>query len=556
MRMLLALALLLVASLSLAANVVRELSDAFNAEERFVRAACPLVPELFFEDTDPPFTLQIPRKLARLRDEGVCMRLDKVYTKKHRVYLRLETATGADLELVALPGARDTRRSLLDLEGPPKTERPDLDRRAEIARLVLEELFDFGPAELPDPYCGNLLSRRLHLSRCNHLPAVGNRLYFADHRMAEEQGYRNCNVCMERDERVLQDSYIRARRRAVEQARRFEIVHPPWGNTPAQDQVQRLGSELVRAFPADLPDYDYRFRIVESEYSNALSFPTGFVYLSRALYEAIEDSCELEFILAHELMHNAFHQLYYEEPGPVQVTPIAYTDFLSSQRSYEKEADVLALYLCAMRHGGERARQAARQVLKKLHVLNWDRNLDQKDYKFLTHPALEQRVAYMDSLLLLNESQRYFEGRDEDGHLLARLTPIGLLINESSTQLCCLCSFSDLIEEDRLQRLVSGSRNGSSFSGSAFGVQTGNTDIRLVLADGKELKFNLPGALYAHRQRMIELIFAKEQLIRPGVWLPLIFSNTSHARDLSSLEQVQSAELDIPGVQLTWTTRP
>jgi predicted Zn-dependent protease len=69
--------------------------------------------------------------------------------------------------------------------------------------------------------------------------------------------------------------------------------------------VQELGHRLAAA--AELPDGSVRFAIANMPETNAFSFPSGNVYLSRGLLAFVRTENELANVVAHEVAHVAGH---------------------------------------------------------------------------------------------------------------------------------------------------------------------------------------------------------------------------------------------------------
>lgn len=65
--------------------------------------------------------------------------------------------------------------------------------------------------------------------------------------------------------------------------------------------IQDLGSRL--ASHSDVPDYNYRFFVVDSPQINAFAMPGGYIGVNTGLIEATQSESQLGAVLAHEIAH-------------------------------------------------------------------------------------------------------------------------------------------------------------------------------------------------------------------------------------------------------------
>jgi predicted Zn-dependent protease len=84
-----------------------------------------------------------------------------------------------------------------------------------------------------------------------------------------------------------------------------EIVAPryaAWNNSVEQRRVNDIGRRIAAA--SDRRDIIYSFQILDSPDDNAFALPGGYVYISRGLYEKLDEG-ELAAVLAHQIAHVA-----------------------------------------------------------------------------------------------------------------------------------------------------------------------------------------------------------------------------------------------------------
>jgi len=94
---------------------------------------------------------------------------------------------------------------------------------------------------------------------------------------------------------VSRDQEIRI---GEEAARQMEAKYP----TRRDRRVEGIGWDIVRA--NNLPDYPYRFRVIDRDEVNAVSLPGGPVYVYSGLLRMVgDDDDALAGVIAHELGH-------------------------------------------------------------------------------------------------------------------------------------------------------------------------------------------------------------------------------------------------------------
>jgi len=541
----LATLLLALCAAAQAADPLKELLKEFNAAPRPVRPQHPLAPALFFDEGETPFSAIVPRRLARLAVDGAGFRLDKARERGGVVRLVLATGKAASISVELVPEQGRDGPSMITRRVRERFPGIDSHAAARMARAFLADLFVFGADDGRGDLCANRTSRRLHLRRCNHLPPDSLREVFADWDGALAAGCQPCNICFSLDERVLQDAYVRARRKALEAARLFETIHPPDPEPELQRRVQALGEELVRSVPLEVPAYGYRFAVVESQFSNATSFPTGFDYVSTQLHEAVEDQAELEFLLLHELAHNIFHQIYYEDGRGLLVNPQLLETLTMVKQTSEQEADLVALALLSLRVGRERAAAAAASILSKVYALDWDRPADDRSLAYATHPPLRERTAVLGDKRLQLPAWRRFRALDEDGDPLAELIVIARLASENRTQLLALLRASDLLEDElTLSQLGVG----------AMSMSDRRFPDRLALRDeeGRKAGFNLPQDLYAWKQSLHRWMAPDEPFIKPDTWQLLVFEGFGSACAEVDVERLAELRFEMLAGEARW----
>ena len=185
------------------------------------------------------------------------------------------------------------------------------------------------------------------------------------------------------------------------------------------DYVNKIGQEIVRQHA--FPPFVFRFYIVHEDVYNAFASPAGHVFIYSGLLAAMETEEELAGILAHEVAHvfcrhiserieqskkiglmtlagvltGVFVGGSPEVASAITSSSIAAGQALSLKysREDEREADQVGLkYLSKAGYSGE----GLLRMLQKIRAKHWFGS-DQIPTYVTTHPAIEERIAYLDT---------------------------------------------------------------------------------------------------------------------------------------------------------------
>ncbi len=191
-------------------------------------------------------------------------------------------------------------------------------------------------------------------------------------------------------------------------------------NRKAREYLSGLGQRLVEGIPKG--PFDFNFHLVKSAAVNAFATPGGHVYVNTGLVNLAANEAQLASVLAHEIAHiNARHIAQMIErsqkvnvaalaamiagaflggSGELSAAAIGFslagaaTINLKYSRGQEEEADRLGLaYLVAAGYNS----QAALDFLRSMRRYEFYSN-SVPSY-FLTHPGIENRIRYLDSLI-------------------------------------------------------------------------------------------------------------------------------------------------------------
>jgi predicted Zn-dependent protease len=200
----------------------------------------------------------------------------------------------------------------------------------------------------------------------------------------------------------------------------YEIIEDP----VIADYVSKIGNRIVARL--DKPLFKYHFYVIKTDPYNAFAIPAGYIFINSGLLMAMEDEEELAGILAHEIAHvNARHisqkiemskKIGWARMAGMAVGVLmgvagaggdaaqavtagsaaaAQTAELSYSRENEMQADQLGLnYLADAGYGGE----GLLKILKIMRSKQWFDSKQVPTY-LMTHPAVDDRIAYIDTQL-------------------------------------------------------------------------------------------------------------------------------------------------------------
>jgi predicted Zn-dependent protease len=195
------------------------------------------------------------------------------------------------------------------------------------------------------------------------------------------------------------------------------------------DYINTLGQKLVASFPQQ--PFSYNFYVVKEEVYNAFAIPAGSIFIYTGLIAAMESEEELAGILSHEISHVYCRHISQkidrskklnwatmagvaagillgmagggEAASAVTVGSMAagQSAALAYSRADEIQADQIGLvYLDKAGYNGE----GLMTVLNKIRAKQWY-GTDQIPSYLMTHPAVEDRLAYIDTQLAKNKTK-------------------------------------------------------------------------------------------------------------------------------------------------------
>jgi Zn-dependent protease with chaperone function len=77
-------------------------------------------------------------------------------------------------------------------------------------------------------------------------------------------------------------------------------LHP---SDKQQMHLSKVGKDVLDKWPLRKLGYEYKFYLLDSNDVNAYAIPGGKIYVTKGLYDAVDNDFELQVVLAHEIAH-------------------------------------------------------------------------------------------------------------------------------------------------------------------------------------------------------------------------------------------------------------
>jgi hypothetical protein len=140
-----------------------------------------------------------------------------------------------------------------------------------------------------------------HLSEASHLSQQVHYEPVESAQRAEAFGFTPCGICYPQSSRdPLYDDLDRSLGELV--AAQIEATYPLVGEGESTRRVRSVGQRLLEQ--NRFLDQGYRFEVLDTDTINAYAAPTGPIYVTMGLLEALESDDELAAVLGHELSHS------------------------------------------------------------------------------------------------------------------------------------------------------------------------------------------------------------------------------------------------------------
>ena len=147
---------------------------------------------------------------------------------------------------------------------------------------------------------GNPESRRYHLYSCLHAERSSH-LIRMSREEAEQQGFQPGGFCFKKVV-YLPDLAIEREIEIVWLARLREHALFMDGS-PKHETVNRLGRRILDNWPFPLLGYNYSFYLINSHRMTTMAIPTGKIFITTSLMDALEGEQEIEALLVRAIAH-------------------------------------------------------------------------------------------------------------------------------------------------------------------------------------------------------------------------------------------------------------
>ena len=193
--------------------------------------------------------------------------------------------------------------------------------------------------------------------------------------------------------------------------------------------VDRMGKKILSVMPKQ--PFDYHFYVIKEDSYNAFAIPAGHIFIHSGLLSAMESEDELAGILGHEIAHVVHRHISkrIERSKKIDLATMAGVVagiFIGAATGDGGAAQTLAFgaaaagQTAALRYSREDEAQADQMglkyiqragydpgglisVLKKIRSKQWFSSKQIPTY-MMTHPALEERIVWIDSWSKLNRT--------------------------------------------------------------------------------------------------------------------------------------------------------
>jgi predicted Zn-dependent protease len=225
-------------------------------------------------------------------------------------------------------------------------------------------------------------------------------------------------------------------------------------NRPLNQYITNIGNLILNG-NKQVP-FEFHFSIVNSSAINAFATPGGYIYINKGLINNVENEAELAGVIAHEIGHaNARHIASIIEKSQklniAAVAAILAGAFLGG--GGEATAAIAAFSLAgattlSLKYSRENEEEADRRGIEYLVKAGYypaamvDFMKIMKKYEFLsktmpsyflTHPATDERIFYLDSLILTKYRQQK-GAKNIVGNLCRMQTLLSLNDNDLDTK--------------------------------------------------------------------------------------------------------------------------
>ena len=204
-------------------------------------------------------------------------------------------------------------------------------------------------------------------------------------------------------------------------AKRVQKQLPMVEDEEVLNYVRNIGNKIAAVAGRD--DFEYEFFVIMDDNLNAFALPGGKVFVNAGAIMNTDSEAELAGLLAHEVSHSVLsHGFQLATRGNLTANVTQYIPYVGStagnlivmnySRGMERQADIFGTRILV---AADYAADGVRNLMAKLGEIHAeDEDHEEPPAWLSTHPNTDQRVSYMEELVISNNFNRYaYEGVTE-----------------------------------------------------------------------------------------------------------------------------------------------
>ena len=181
--------------------------------------------------------------------------------------------------------------------------------------------------------------------------------------------------------------------------------------------VRDIGNKLTEVSGRD--EFEYEFHVIMDDRLNAFALPGGKIFINAGAIMNTDSEAELAGLLAHEIAHaDLSHGFQLATRASLASNVFQYIPYiggtagnlllLNYSRDMERQADIFGTKMLT---AANYAADGVRNLMVELEEQNNDEENPQPPAWLSTHPDTENRIAYLENMIISNNLNRYaYEG--------------------------------------------------------------------------------------------------------------------------------------------------
>ena len=195
--------------------------------------------------------------------------------------------------------------------------------------------------------------------------------------------------------------------------------------------VRDIGNKITKVSGRN--EFEYEFHVIMDNRLNAFALPGGKVFIHTGAIMNTESEAELAGLIAHEVAHSDLsHGFQLVTRANLTSNVFQYIPYIGStagnlivlnySRDMERQADVFGTRVLA---AADYAADGVRNLMVKLEEQHDDAENPQPPAWLSTHPDTEDRVSYIEDIIISNNLNRYaYEGVEKHQEIKKRVTKL------------------------------------------------------------------------------------------------------------------------------------